>query len=136
MSSIVTSVCPHQKQHSENSSRQCIGVQGEAAVQRYCESHGWEVLARNWRGGAGELDLVIRDRGVIAAVEVKTRLSQIYGSPLHAITVQKLRRIRRLLINWLAENDHRYSSLRIDVAAVTVAALGEPKIEYVTGVSA
>ena len=36
---------------------------------------GWEVLARNWRRGRLEVDLVARDGMDLVLVEVKTRRS-------------------------------------------------------------
>lgn len=49
------------------------GADAEAAVARLLESQGWLVLARNWRGGNGELDLVVRDGSRLRIVEVKLR---------------------------------------------------------------
>ena len=50
-----------------------LGRRGEDAARRLLESKGCEILARNWRIRAGELDLVARDGGAILFVEVKTR---------------------------------------------------------------
>jgi len=49
------------------------GADAEAAVARLLESQGWLVLARKWRGGNGELDLVVRDGFRLRIVEVKLR---------------------------------------------------------------
>ncbi len=50
-----------------------LGKRGENAVSCYFLQQGAEILARNWRCKAGELDLVVRDGAVIRFVEVKSR---------------------------------------------------------------
>ena len=49
------------------------GALGEAWGAWYYQRRGAEVLARNWRGGGGELDLVLREGDVLVIAEVKTR---------------------------------------------------------------
>ena len=53
--------------------RQRLGARGENTALRLLELHGCELLARNWRCRAGELDLVVRDGLLIRFVEVKSR---------------------------------------------------------------
>src|SRR5581483_8022897 len=48
---------------------------GERAAAFAAERRGARVLACNWRGGGGELDLIIDDGGAIVFCEVKTRAS-------------------------------------------------------------
>ena len=47
------------------------GLAAEAGVERrYCDSGG-KVVARRWRGAAGEVDLIIRKGAELIFVEVK-----------------------------------------------------------------
>jgi putative endonuclease len=45
----------------------------EAMAARYLRRRGWRILARNWRGGGGELDIVAARAGTLLVVEVKAR---------------------------------------------------------------
>ncbi|WP_234793048.1 YraN family protein, partial [Mycolicibacterium fortuitum] len=67
-------------------------------------------------------------------VEVKTRTGEGFGGLAEAVTVQKVRRIRRLAALWLAEQDVRYAALRIDVIRVRIGRRREPELAHLKGV--
>lgn len=102
-------------------------------MARHLTATGHTVLARNWRCPEGELDIVaLTPAGTLAVVEVKTRRSTAYGTPAEAITRVKHQRLRRLAAAWLAAHPHR-GEVRLDLAAVTVPAVGAPALDYVAG---
>lgn len=49
------------------------GDLGETLAARYLVRRGWKIVARNWSGAGGELDIVALRAGVLAFVEVKSR---------------------------------------------------------------
>jgi putative endonuclease len=55
--------------------RQALGAYGERVAASHLAGQGMVVLDRNWHCELGELDLVLRDGGVLVACEVKTRSS-------------------------------------------------------------
>lgn len=106
-----------------------LGARGELAVAEWYLSRGYEVLARNWRCRAGELDLVVRRDGEVVFCEVKTRSSRRFGAPIEAVTPDKRKRLRRLAARWLQEGGGvRAKGIRFDVASVEGA-----RVEVLTG---
>jgi putative endonuclease len=49
------------------------GRRGEDLACRHLESHGLELLERNYRCRAGEIDLVMREGSILVLVEVRSR---------------------------------------------------------------
>ena len=94
---------------------QSVGRYGEDVAARWLVGAGMEILERNWRGPAGELDLILRDGATIVFCEVKTRRSEIGGHPLEAVDEAKLARLRRLAAQWLAAREVRAADVRIDL---------------------
>jgi len=114
--------------------KDAVGRHGEDVVARALEEQGWEVLARNWRCPMGELDIVARDGGDAVAVEVKTRTSTAFGSPLEAVTSIKLARLRRLTAAWLSQQERSFEGVRIDVVGVVLPPAGAAILTHVRGV--
>ncbi|GAA1684341.1 hypothetical protein GCM10009792_00270 [Microcella alkalica] len=94
-----------------------LGRTGEQLAVDHLIDEGFEIIARNWRCAAGEIDIVALDAGTTVVVEVKTRAGLGFGHPLDAITPVKLARLRRLAGAWCAENSPG-GRVRIDAVAV------------------
>jgi putative endonuclease len=103
--------------------RRRLGASGEALAAAWYEAQGYEVLARNWRCRAGEIDLILaRDRRVVVC-EVKARSSTRYGVPAEAVTPTKQRRLRALTATWLQEAPFAPREVRFDVATILAGRL-------------
>ena len=81
--------------------RATFGREGEDAAVRLLQASGYAVIARNVRLPGGEIDVIARDRDVIAFVEVKARVSRRYGSALSAVDARKRRTLRAIAADWL-----------------------------------
>lgn len=97
--------------------RAIAGREGEDAAARHLARRGWTLLARNWRGAGGELDLVVARGTTVAVCEVKTR-----GDPralVEPLTAAQRARIARAAAAFLARRpelaDRR---VRFDVLTV------------------
>ncbi|MGP5581400.1 YraN family protein [Glutamicibacter arilaitensis] len=104
---------------------QRLGAAGELAAARFLRENNYEVLDRNWRCQAGELDLVARaGNGQLVAIEVKTRSSQRLGNGFDAINAAKYHRLQKLLIFWAQAHRMFMPQLRVDVVEVYPTAGG------------
>jgi len=124
-------VSPAPREPAAPNPRRLLGERGEALAAAWYEAEGYEVLARNWRCRAGELDLVLGRGRAVVFCEVKTRSSTRFGAPIEAITRAKSQRIRRLAAQWMAESDLSRRELRFDVASVMVERGQEPVVEII-----
>ncbi|MGD9959827.1 YraN family protein [Nocardioides sp.] len=114
--------------------RQALGQYGESLAARHLKDLGMVVLDQNWRGPAGEIDLVLRDGQVLVICEVKTRSSTVCGSPLEAVTAVKVSRLRRLAAQWLEAHEVRVPEVRIDMVGVLRPRRGPAVLEHVRGI--
>lgn len=98
--------------------RPALGRAGEAAAAELYGRDGFTVVARNLRTTLGELDLVVRRRDLLVAVEVKTRRG--VGAPERAVDDAELARRRDALIAVarVLAPELPCPRLRVDVVAV------------------
>ncbi|WP_283134224.1 YraN family protein [Rhizohabitans arisaemae] len=111
-----------------------LGKLGEQLAADYLRDVGLQIIDRNWRCRAGEIDIVARDGDVLVVVEVKTRSGTSHGTPLGAVSAKKALRLRRLAAHWLGAQYEWFRSVRIDVLAVQRVADGRMSIKHVPGV--
>jgi putative endonuclease len=117
--------------------KDAVGRYGEDLAAEHLSAAGWQIIARNWRCSAGEVDIIALDGQVLVFVEVKTRSSVAFGSPAEAVGHVKAARLRRLAVYWLEEQRGAcayWPQLRFDVVAVVRLAPGGPEVTHLQGV--
>ena len=110
--------------------RQAVGAYGERLASRHLEAAGLVVLARNWRCGEGEVDLILLDGADVVFCEVKTRRSGRFGAPAEAVGGAKVRRLRRVAACWLAQSSRQPREIRFDVVSVRPQPRGASVVEH------
>lgn len=75
-----------------NRNRKELGYYGEAVARKALEKQGYRLREKNFTIRGGEIDLIMEKGNELVFVEVKTRRSQSYGSPLESVTPQKQKR--------------------------------------------
>lgn len=121
-------------QHNTRRSR-TLGQRGEQLAAAYLERTGVRILARNWQCQAGEIDILARYGGKLVAVEVKTRTSLRFGTPLEAVTPAKRRRLRHLIRLAAVQYGIGPGRTRIDAISVLTASSGRVFLRHHRGVA-
>lgn len=107
------------------------GKRYEGAAAEFLLRAGYRILARNFRIGRNEIDLVVEMGGTVAFVEVKGRRGDGFGHPLDAITPLKRREIAKVARGWIGTNGGAWREFRYDAVAVFEGSRGELRVEHV-----
>lgn len=93
------------------------GAMAEDSVARSLEGRGMTILARRWRGKAGEIDLICRNRQCLVFVEVKQSATHEEAAQRLGSTQQG--RIMRAALEYCDKEGHApLPELRFDAALV------------------
>lgn len=98
-----------------------LGAAGEALAADWLADRGWDVVARRFRSGHRDLDLVARRGGVVAFVEVKARRGTRFGDPVEAVGWRKRRELLRSAQVWMDRHGRPGEAYRFDVIGVLVS---------------
>ncbi|MFQ3671075.1 MAG: YraN family protein [Verrucomicrobiia bacterium] len=109
------------------------GAYGEEVAASFLRRQGCRVLARNYAGRWGEVDVVVRDGESLVFVEVKARGPEGWGRPAEAVDGKKRRRIRLTAEAYLKELRVAPPPVRFDVVEVILEPGRVPEVTWVRG---
>ena len=128
-----------QKAYPESNTAE-IGQTGEDLAAHFLVRRGLRLvcsnfkvpIGRNIRGAAvtGEIDLIALDEDVLCFIEVKTRSSDDFASPLSAVDLRKQRQITRTARIYRKIFNLQNMKFRYDAVSVVLNDKNSPKIEY------
>ncbi len=95
-----------------------IAIKGEELAAKFLKEKGYKIIDRNFRKGYGEIDIIAIHKNTLVFVEVKTRTSNAYGSPLEAISYFKLKSLLKTAEFYKLLNPKLPNSLRIDAISI------------------
>lgn len=124
--------CNGLKDPLKDCGRKKLGDYGEDLACLFLESKGLEILERNWRCSYGEVDIIAEADGVLALVEVKTRIADpgdTQISPELAVTYRKQSRYRKLALMYLSKQT-KYDTVRFDVVAVKLTGECDARLRH------
>lgn len=105
-----------------------LGVMAEERVATLLQKSGWSVLDRNWRGGRGELDIVVRRGTSLRFVEVKARSTLEDG--LDSLTSLKQKKLISAAESWLVQNEGEYTETAF-LLAIVLGGTSNGPIEWI-----
>ena len=105
-----------------------LGRAGERAAADFLRARGFTVVGTGFLARRGELDLICRRGKELVIVEVKTRSSDAFGSPLEAVGQSKRRALMAAAAEYRALAEWR-GPIRFAVIGVSVKADGEIDLE-------
>ena len=107
-----------------------IGKEGEDIAAKFLSEKGFEIVARNYHYGHGEIDIVAIDKGQLVFVEVKTRVNLEFGEPEYAINPKKIKQIKRMAELYLFDREIEEVDCRFDVLAIVAGDGSSPIIKH------
>lgn len=102
-----------------------LGDRAEMLAIQALAKRGFQLIERNWRCTAGELDAIMLDGDQLVFVEVKSRTGSARGMAEEALTPAKARKLAAAAEWYLAEH-LEFDDLiwRIDLVAITLDRTG------------
>lgn len=94
-----------------------IGRKGEILAADFLVKNGFEIAARNYRFGRGEIDLIVKRDDWLLFIEVKTRSSYDYGYPEEFLEEFQANRIFNAAENYIFDVDWQ-GNVRFDVISI------------------
>lgn len=95
------------------------GAAAERDAAQLLVAAGYQIVERNFRCKAGEIDLIARDAGVLVFVEVRSRSDDEHGHAAEMVRRCKQRRVIRVARYYVAAAAPQFEHCRFDVVAIT-----------------
>jgi putative endonuclease len=113
-----------------------IAVIGEDLACEFLKKKGYKIIERNFRKGYGEIDIICIKNKTLVFVEVKTRTSKSFGTPIEAISYFKLKSLIKTAEFYSYLHPELPHALRIDAISVMLDEFGNASsIEHTQNIS-
>lgn len=91
-----------------------IGDFGENAAAEFLEEKGYEIIKRNYKTAAGEIDIIaISPDDTYAFIEVKTRQGTAFGLACEAVDRKRQQRLMRCAQSFSANGNMRFDVIEV-----------------------
>jgi putative endonuclease len=110
-----------------------MGRLGERLACRFLIRSGFDILARRYRAGPGELDIVAFEGETLVFIEVKSRATRGFGDPAEFVDWEKQQALRRVAEDFIARHDLGQFAYRFDVVSVLAPGTRDQEITLYRG---
>ena len=104
------------RERSDGKANKRLGAKGERLAVKYLKKQGYKILEKNYRTPFCEVDIIAKCGDVLCFCEVKTRNSDVYGSPSEAVNHTKQQRYINAAHHYLNGNED--CTVRFDIIEV------------------
>lgn len=116
--------------------KKLLGKKGEDLAVEFLIRKGYKIIERNFSKRYGEIDIVAKDGDTLVFIEVKTRTSNTFGSPLEAVTHWKIKSLVKTANFYKLRHPQLPDDMRIDVVAIDYSNNVErPKVELIKSIT-
>ena len=105
-----------------------LGRRGEELAVDHLKSSGYQILERNYRHGRIEVDIIAQIDSTLAVIEVKTRSSDVFGSPKEFIKSNQISNLTLAINDYVIKNELEVE-VRFDIISI-VYSKNESKLEH------
>ena len=115
----------------ENPAARQTGTEGERSAEDFLRrERGLRILARNWRSGRDEIDLICGDGAALVFVEVKTRAAGGLVPGYYAVDQRKKTALLRAIRAYMKQLRPRPATFRFDIVVINRHPGGRETVEH------
>ena len=97
--------------------KQQLGKEGEDIATAHLIKEGYKILARNYRSGRAEIDIIATKADLLIVVEVKTRETDKYGNPEDSVGTGKINMLAQGIEDYMLDK-HLHNNVRYDIISI------------------
>ena len=98
-------------QHNE------LGKKGEQLAVDFLIENGYKIVARNYRFDKAEVDIIARQKDILAIIEVKARSTADFGNPQDFVKPKQIKNLVKAIDEYVTVNDLDVE-VRFDIIAI------------------
>lgn len=100
-----------------------LGKIGEDLAVNYLKKNGYKILERNYFYARCEIDIIALKNNTLAAVEVKTRSTDLFGRPADFLKPAQIKNLVKA-INHYVEKLNKNLNVRFDIISIQKSSSG------------
>ncbi|PKQ45641.1 YraN family protein [Confluentibacter flavum] len=98
-------------QHNE------LGTKGEQLAVDFLIKNGYDIMERNYRFNKAEVDIIARQKDILAIIEVKTRSTIDFGNPQNFVKPRQIQQFVKAVDQYVTVNQLDVE-VRFDIIAI------------------